>query len=372
VTETSTEKLTGEKKRQKKQGVTQVQKLTETLTETLTEKLKNSSIDNASAPTGRKRQVESNGNEGDGEKKRHKKQGATQVQNVTRVETIEALTKEKRVNSDAEDLFPLSESLHSRNLEEDDSDFEPSDEEPDDDFEYDSNEASEAKSTADGSGFSIINKGMEEMELEGKEGIGLDPQFRKAEINRVTTTLDGIARGARQRKATKSDDAEVPEYLWEEHLMQDGPTPWNVKTTDMVQLRKGVKLMRHLMLGWWKNKVTRSFLLWAGARYKEIAEVDMWADKVLGGRTKPATKNNIGVTSQGSTYGWSVDGKEEHHIWWRKRHASLGKDLEAGADAVERAANSSWWTWDDGLRPFHLRWPPWYMKTIRDGLEVHF
>jgi hypothetical protein len=154
--------------------------------------------------------------------------------------------------------------------------------------------------------------------------------------------------------------------------MQDGPTPWNVKTTDMVQLQKGMKLMRHRMLGWWKNKVTRSFLSWAGVRCEEIAEVDRWANKVSGGRAKPVTKNNIEVTSQGSAYGWSVDGKEEYCTWWRKRHASVCEDLEAGADAVERAANSSWWTWDDGSRPFHWRWPPWHMKTIRDGLEVHF
>jgi hypothetical protein len=140
------------------------------------EKLTNGSKDNASEPTGRNQQVESNGNEGDGEKKRQKKQGVTQVQNVTRVETIEALTKEKRLNSDAEDLFPLSESLRLGDLEEDDSDFEPSDEEPDDDFEYDSDEASEAKSAVDGSGLSRINKGMEQMELEEKEGIGLDEE----------------------------------------------------------------------------------------------------------------------------------------------------------------------------------------------------
>jgi hypothetical protein len=94
---------------------------------------------------------------------------------------------------------------------------------------------------------------------------------------------------------------------------------------------------------------------------------------VSGGPTKPVTLNTTGVTSQGSTYGWSVDGKEEYRSWWRKRHASLGKDLEAGADdAVERAANASSWIWDDGSRPFHWRWPTWYMKTIRDGLEVYF
>jgi hypothetical protein len=35
-----------------------------------------------------------------------------------------------------------------------------------------------------------------------------------------------IDRTQREQKAAKSDDAEVPKYLWVEHLMDDGPTPW--------------------------------------------------------------------------------------------------------------------------------------------------
>ena len=36
------------------------------------------------------------------------------------------------------------------------------------------------------------------------------------------TGLAEIAREARERKATKADDAEVPIYLWEEHMINDG------------------------------------------------------------------------------------------------------------------------------------------------------
>jgi hypothetical protein len=36
--------------------------------------------------------------------------------------------------------------------------------------------------------------------------------------------LEEVTREARERKATKSDDAEVPEYLWLEHLFDDAPT----------------------------------------------------------------------------------------------------------------------------------------------------
>jgi len=38
--------------------------------------------------------------------------------------------------------------------------------------------------------------------------------------------LDDIARELRERKAVKSDDAGIPEYLWEEHLVDDGDRVW--------------------------------------------------------------------------------------------------------------------------------------------------
>jgi hypothetical protein len=47
-------------------------------------------------------------------------------------------------------------------------------------------------------------------------------------------------------------------------------------------------------------------------------------------------------------------------------------DLIPGVDAVARAANSAWFGWEDGSRPFHWRWPEFYQRIIRDGLEVFF
>ena len=37
---------------------------------------------------------------------------------------------------------------------------------------------------------------------------------------------DELERNARERMATKSDNAAIPIYLWKEHLLKDGPTPW--------------------------------------------------------------------------------------------------------------------------------------------------
>lgn len=51
--------------------------------------------------------------------------------------------------------------------------------------------------------------------------------------------------------------------------------------------------------------------------------------------------------------------------------SKMALDLAAAADAIRRGANSTWWEWDDGSRPFHWRWPKEYQTTIRDGLPVY-
>jgi hypothetical protein len=57
--------------------------------------------------------------------------------------------------------------------------------------------------------------------------------------------LHEIAREKRERKATKADDAAVPEYLWEKHLLNDCPTPWVLK--ERTRLRKAIRLFRARM-----------------------------------------------------------------------------------------------------------------------------
>ena len=42
----------------------------------------------------------------------------------------------------------------------------------------------------------------------------------------ITEDLDLIAREKRERSVVKVDDADVPEYLWMEHLFNDGSRVW--------------------------------------------------------------------------------------------------------------------------------------------------
>jgi hypothetical protein len=88
-------------------------------------------------------------------------------------------------------------------------------------------------------------------------GIGFeDPEFdsrREGVFNEGDTIL-------RERKATKSDDAAVPEYLWLEHLVEDGPSEWLAKQQE--GLPAAMDLLRVRMLCWWKKCLTRSFWKW--------------------------------------------------------------------------------------------------------------
>jgi hypothetical protein len=176
--------------------------------------------------------------------------------------------------------------------------------------------------------------------------------------------LNEIARGKRERKATKANDAKVPEFLWEEHLLQDCPTPWVV--AERTWLRQAIVLLCTRMLKWWKRRVARSFLAWIKRENPELAYAK--------GAHAPV------VSYDGHRYVWkSGDGKNdnldgfcEYKKWWKSRMLVANADLRPGADAIRRAAKSSWWNWNDGLRPFHWRWPRWYQGTIQDGLKVHF
>ena len=49
---------------------------------------------------------------------------------------------------------------------------------------------------------------------------------------------------------------------------------------------------------------------------------------------------------------------------------NLTKDLEAGRDAIGRAANATWWNWDDGSTLFFWRWPRWSRPSVRDGIKL--
>jgi hypothetical protein len=80
----------------------------------------------------------------------------------------------------------------------------------------------------------------------------------------------------------------------------------------------------------------------------------------------------VGVNNENSAFCWTTKGKESYRGWWKQRFLITHQDIVPARDAIWRAAEASWWSWECGSRPFHWRWPDFYQEVIRDGLKVHF
>jgi hypothetical protein len=154
-------------------------------------------------------------------------------------------------------------------------------------------------------------------------------------------TLENVAKEQRARKATKADDAEVPEYLLIEHLIHDADPLENLDTTALsaVQLEALPKLMnglRVLGLKWWKKRVTLSFGEWLNKRFAASKNPN----------SKPTVEWRDG------RYVWKEEaGKQSYLKWHSWRESAFFKDLTVTRDAIERTSRASWWFWEDGSTP---------------------
>ena len=119
----------------------------------------------------------------------------------------------------------------------------------------------------------------------------------------------------RNLKATKSDNAPVPEYLWDHEIVSPDDALYSVKVIALGRLR-------NLFLRRWKWNLLREFLGWF----------------------------------------------RRHH--GHNQTVSSIRDWNAGRECISRAWNSTWWLWSDGSRPFFWRWPVEYQGAIRDGLPL--
>jgi hypothetical protein len=83
---------------------------------------------------------------------------------------------------------------------------------------------------------------------------------------------DTFAGISREHRATKADDAEVPEYLWQEHLENYADPLKNFDLTTWTEEHHKARPilmagLRKLGLKWWKKKVTLSFVGWLDNQY---------------------------------------------------------------------------------------------------------
>jgi hypothetical protein len=184
--------------------------------------------------------------------------------------------------------------------------------------------------------------------------------------------LAEIDRVNRERKAVKVDDAEVPKYLWEDQLLEGLPGRIWEDEGVIKRVRLVTGWLRRKMLSWWKRKVTTSYVAWAQAKYyldtnsNKIDEVkwkDDWVEVDVCGRK---------IWKKGRLEWSDENGLHRYQKWWKNRSLVTHQDYEPAADAIQHATDSSWWSWDNGSRPFHWRWSTFYQEVIRDGLKVYF
>jgi hypothetical protein len=133
-------------------------------------------------------------------------------------------------------------------------------------------------------------------------------------------------------------------------------------------------LLRDCMLCWWKKRVTGSYFSWL--KNERPRGLRGTGAGVIEGRV------SIKENAEGDTecwwrhreegYPWKPGGQQEYKKRWRDRFTRSPVDWSAGRDSITRAAQTTWWSWEDGSTPLYWRWPVRYQRVMRDGLKVHF
>ena len=107
----------------------------------------------------------------------------------------------------------------------------------------------------------------------GDKGSPPAKKVRKTDsgIFEVSTATRDATQAIREQKVVKSDDAEVPEHLWEDHLFEK--SGWAEKWSNHREsFQKACSILKARMLCWWKRTVTRSLNNWVDCRYPHVRE----------------------------------------------------------------------------------------------------
>ena len=142
------------------------------------------------------------------------------------------------------------------------------------------------------------------------------------------------------QKAAKNDNDAVPVELWDRAILRDKFT-WLEYSP---KVKAALKIIRNeIAFKWYLRMLRRSLFNYLRLTYGK----NWWELLLLKNRTSRKRKF------------------EEFKI------GNLQKDLLVSADALTRAARSSWWEWRDGSTCFFWRWPKEIRKFVRDGYPVH-
>jgi hypothetical protein len=166
-------------------------------------------------------------------------------------------------------------------------------------------------------------------------------------------------------KATKSDDAAVPVWLWNDAVREDLENDPIERGHSLGDIDNALDRIRTFLLAWkLKLGVTSSFLGYVRTTYPNLEEQRPDRPAV---EWKEANSKYVWCSC-----GHNLVGKKAYQGWWTSFWDVAAAEKFGGRDAVGRAADSSWWDWDTGSAPIYWRWPEEYRTVVRDGLEIWF
>jgi hypothetical protein len=110
--------------------------------------------------------------------------------------------------------------------------------------------------------------------------------------------------------ATKAEDYDVPEHLWDHRSLKVDQVP-------TVKERKALLLMCVVLLRSWRNITTRSLLKFLDLRPSQ----------------------HIEVKRAESHYSWLPSGRESYSAWWHGYPRAGNQDVEIGRDCVKRISD---------------------------------
>jgi hypothetical protein len=152
----------------------------------------------------------------------------------------------------------------------------------------------------------------------------IEARAKTAETNKEdmegtkSVDFEGIDRTRQKQKAAKADDAEIPEYLWLEHLMDEGPTPWPERSRNL--LPDAMNTFQKYLIRKWKTRLCAEFHKWFESEYRFRERRDKT------------------VEWKNERYQWRSGGRTKYVMHYYMRvNADAGLDWEAGRDALIRA-----------------------------------
>jgi len=215
--------------------------------------------------------------------------------------------------------------------------------------------------------FSVAAKALD---TQGLDSMKIDPVAKE-----VSTEPDV--------KAAKEDDAAVNFRVWDKRSVENfNDTTANhgalicIKGTYCKETHGWLfDAFRVLLLRRYQRNLMRSFLKYLHEKHGNSArQTQMSVQKFLFGPWRKNEKQELVYFVSK----WAARGTDNGKLGKAKQQKSksksktseLDKDIRVGRDALQRAANCTWWNWDAGSNMFFWRWALPFQAKVRDGTPL--